>query len=347
MSIAIPTTSRVAGAFASLLFLTLLVAAAHAELPAHSDATLFPADPLSIAGRAAGPAAPPFRTPFAVDGAAATDWAQRIDQTWGPSPWSIPQMLQLLDIFWLGIAQSFACFQGIDVDWAALRASARAEIEAGVSRGRFAAIMNHLALALRESHTTITDPGVDYSSLDPGIPVFVVGGWGNNQHFGAALTPLPDSTLLVYMAAGFHPLGLVPGDIVLGYDGVPWKRLYRELLAAQLPLTGWWWGSSASSWTHSMLMSAGLNWHLFDTIDVVKYATRDTLHLSVAPLTGLGTRLDCTEQLPVPGVPMPDYLGTGDPVSWGVVQGTQVGYVYVRAWTGTAGAQFLEAIQTL
>jgi hypothetical protein len=119
------------------------------------------------------------------------------------------------------------------------------------------------------------------------------------------LTPLPDGSLLVYKANPNHPLGLVPGDIVLGYGGVPWNQLYPELLAAQLPLTGWWWGSSESSWTHSMLMSAGLNWHLFDTIDVVKHATGETVHLSVAPLgsTPQGL-LDCTEQLPIPGVPI-------------------------------------------
>jgi hypothetical protein len=55
-----------------------------------------------------------------------------------------------------------------------------------VSRGRFAAIMNHLALALRESHTSIADPGVNYSALNPGVPLFVVGGWGNNQHSAPA-----------------------------------------------------------------------------------------------------------------------------------------------------------------
>jgi hypothetical protein len=257
-------------------------------------------------------------------------------------------MLNLFNTFWSKIDQRFACFQGIDVDWAALRASGVAEISAGVSRGRFAAIMNHLALALRESHTSIVDPGVNYSYLGPGVPLFVVGGWGNNQYFGAGLTPLPDGSLLVYQAMPNHPLGLVPGDIVLGYGGVPWKQLYPELLAAQLPLAGWWWGSSESSWTHSMLMSAGLNWHLFDTIDVVKHATGETVHLSVAPLaTTYRGPLDCTEQLPVPGVPMPDYQGSNDTVSWGIVEGTQVGYVYVRAWVGDAGNQFYEAVQTL
>jgi hypothetical protein len=95
-------------------------------------------------------------------------------------------------------------------------------------------------------------------------------------------------------------------------------------------------------------MSAGLNWHLFDTIDVVKHATGETVHLPVAPLASAPrVPLDCTEQLPIPGVPMPDYLGSGDTVSWGIVEGTQVGYVYVRAWGGDAGVQFRAAVESL
>ena len=362
MAVPASLTSRIVRALGSLLLVPPLLAAApcRAESPAppdfqpleadasSADLQPFEADPLSTCGPAGRPRVPPPGRFTRLDGVAATDWAQRVDQAWGPSPWTIPQMLGVFDTFWSRIDQSFACFQGLEVDWAALRAATRAEVEAGVSRGRFVAIMNHLALALRESHTAITDAGVNFTSLDPGVPLFVVGGWGNNQHFGAGLTPRPDSSLLVYAAVPVHPLGLVPGDIVLGYGGVPWKRLFRELLAAQLPLTGWWWGSSASSWTHSMLMSAGLNWHLFDTMDVVKYATGDTVHLSVAPLatTPLGGP-DCTEQLPIPGVPMPDYLGRLDPVSWGIVDGTQIGYVYVRAWVGDAGAQFYSAVHSL
>ena len=345
----------------ALLFLALAIAAAsgraepHRSVPAGEpsgvepsipSATLFDADPL---GRGPDGAARPSlpSLPFQANGPAATDWRARIDQVWGAGPWSIPQKLSMYDACWTRLDQGFACFQGLDVDLAALRDAARTEIQMGVSRGRFVAILNHLALALRESHTTIREPTVNFARLGPGIPLFVVGGWGDNAFFGAGLTPLPDSSLLVYKTIPVHPLGLRPGDIVLGYGGVPWKQLYRDLLAAQLPLTGWWWGSSPSSWTHSMLMSAGLNWHLFDTIDVVKYASRDTVHLPVGPLAGLGVRLDCTEQLPVPGVPMPDYLVAGDPVSWGIVRDTQIGYVYVRAWTGTAGSQFHEAIHTL
>jgi hypothetical protein len=310
----------------------------------------FTADPLSNAAPSGAARVVPPGDPLPPTYAADTNWAEIIDQAWGPSPMSIPQMLDIFDTFWNTIDQDFACFQGLDVDWTALWVRYRTEIQGGVSRGRFAAIMNHLAFALRESHTNVTDSGVNYSALDPGVPLFVVGGWGNNAHFGAGLTPLPDSSLLVYKAIEGHPLGLVPGDIVLGYQGIPWKRLYPQLLAAELPLTGWWWGSSSSSWTHSMLMSAGLNWHLFDTIDVVRHATGDTVHLSVAPLITLNIypiALDCTEQLPISGVPMPDYLGTGDMVSWGLVSSTQVGYVYVRAWTGNAGTEFYNAVDSL
>lgn len=310
---------------------------------------LYPADPLVTS-----PAVPqrlPRNRRSALHEDSPVDWAQRIDRTWGPSPWTIPQMLGMFDTFWDRVDRGFACFQGLDVgaeDWVALRESAHAEISAGVSRGRFVAIMNHLAFALRVSHTSVRNYEVNNSPLLPGVPLFVVGGWGDNRHFGAGLTPLPDGSLLVYKTMPNHPLGLVPGDIVLGYGGVPWERIYRRLLAAQLPLAGWWSGSSESSWTHSMLMSAGLNWHLFDTIDVVKHATGATVHLPLAPLASTArSSLDCTEQLPVPGVPMPDYLGSNDPVSWGIVEGTQVGYVYVRAWSSDAGAQILDAVQTL
>ena len=111
---------------------------------------------------------------------------------------------------------------------------------------------------------------------------------------------MPDSSLLVYNAMANHPLGLVPGDIVLGYQGIPWKRIYPELLAAELPLTGGIWGSSPSSFTHTMLGGAGLNWHLFETIDVVRHATGDTVHLPVAPLSAATDTIQAYEQLPCP-----------------------------------------------
>jgi hypothetical protein len=74
-------------------------------------------------------------------------------------------------------------------------------------------------------------------------------------------------------------------------------------------------------------MAAGLNWHLFDTIDVVKYSSGDTLHLATAALAGQAMELWATEQLNVLGVPKPS-LYSGPPITWGVIDGTSIGYIY-------------------
>jgi hypothetical protein len=277
----------------------------------------------------------------------ADDWAAIIDSTWGTGL-STSTKLQLFDAAWNKLNAEYAAFQNLNVDWQALGNLYRPEVadtSNPVSRGRFAAIMNHLGLALQEAHTFIDDKLVNQNTpLAPGVPLFVVGAWADNSHFGASLTPLPDSSLLVFKTLPNHPLGLVLGDIVLGYDGLPWKVLYKEILAAQLPIyKPYFWGSSESAMTHNMLMSAGMNWHLFDTLDVVKYNNGDTLHFSTASLAGQTGFIWGNEQLNIPGVPWPNINGNnvfswrdianlGDYVSWGVIPGTQIGYIYVLAW---------------
>lgn len=276
------------------------------------------------------------------------DWGTAIDSFWG-SGLPTQTKLQIFDQFWSLIDSSFACFNNLIVNWDSLRVLYRTEIEDTVSRGRFAAIMNYLSLALKESHTHAEDILVNYStSLAPGVPLFIVSGWYDNGHFGAGLTSLPDSSLLVYQTVANHPLGLTRGDIILGYDRIPWKVLYKQLTAAQLPIyrNDCCWGSSDSTLTHSLLMSAGMNWHLFDTIDVAKYPTWDTIHLSVAPLIGQTMSLYCTEQMDIPGVPKPD-IGNNQVVSYGIISGTQIGYIYGWGWWANAQTEFYNAINDL
>ena len=111
---------------------------------------------------------PAFRAP--PGNKSPQDWRAVIDSTWGAG---LPtaQKLQIFDTFWRTTDEQFAAFQDLDVDWDALRDRYRPEVEAGVSRGRFAAIMNHLARALRESHTRSSDAPVNYqTALLPGVP---------------------------------------------------------------------------------------------------------------------------------------------------------------------------------
>jgi len=167
---------------------------------------------------------------------------------------------------------------------------------------------------------------------------------------------LEDGSLVVLRACPSHPLGLERGDIVLGYDGVPWGELYPLLLEQELPIElGAAWGSTDAAMHHAMLISAGQNWHLFDTIDIVKYDTGETQHLStgllrVTPRSGPLCSIWGNEQLPVPGVPMPDF-DNRDLVTWGVVEGTRIGYIYVASWSEAAelgiSRKFHDAIQTL
>jgi len=274
------------------------------------------------------------------------DWASVINSAWGVGL-PVNEKFAIFDRFWRRIDEDFACFQGIDDNWDSLRIVYRREIQDTVSRGRFAAIMNYLALDLKESHTYCDDMVVNWNTVyHPGVPLFIIGGWGYNTHFGAGLTPLSDSSLLVYDALSNQELGLVPGDIVLGYDNIPWKILYQQLLDAQLPLAGWWPGSSESSYSHSMLMSAGMNWHLFDTIDVIKYNTGDTLHLSTQPLVNQNTRLFCTEQIEIPGVPKPNY-SSQQLFSYGIVDCTNIGYIYGWGWFWDAENEFYNAVYDL
>ena len=273
------------------------------------------------------------------------DWSAAIDAAWGPGdPTAVK--LAIFDQYWETIDHHFACFQGIEDNWDALRDLYRPEIEQGVSRGRLVAIMDQLSLSLREPHTRTRFDTVHNSQLLPGVPMMVAGGWGDLRHFGAGLTPLPDSSLVVYSVIPNHALGLVLGDKVLGYDGIAWKDCYPQLLEANLPITGWTWGGSPSSFEHTFLMAAGMNWHLFDTIDIVKYSTGDTLHLPTSLLTGEDEYFFGSEQLDIPGVTKPDFFG-GELNTYGIVDGTNIGYIYCFGWFWDAEAEFLEAVETL
>jgi len=278
-----------------------------------------------------------------------TDWRRVIDSTWGDGL-PVDEKLAILDLAWQVIDSSFGCFNNLADPWSdSLRTIYRTEIISDtVSRGRFAAIMNHLAFALMEGHTNFKDRGViDSTALLPGVPVWMVGGWADVGHFGAALSPLPDSSLLVYRVADGHPFGLERGDIVLGYDRRPWTEILRELLEAQLPIRRWGGlGGTSSSRTYTLLNAAGLNWHLFDTIDIVRYATGDTVHLPTRLLVGQNMHVLATDQMDIPGVPMPD-TSFNQAVSFGIVTGTRIGYIYCWSWMYASESEFEYAVRTL
>jgi C-terminal processing protease CtpA/Prc len=268
-----------------------------------------------------------------------------VDAYWG-SGLPTEEKLRIFDTYWEYADRKYAAFQNLVVDWPAVRARYRGEVAAGVSRGRFAAIMNQLSLVLKDSHTQALDLLVNIFTVpEPGVPLMGQGAWQFDTS-GACLTAQDDGSALVYSAIANHPLGLQRGDRILGYDGIPWRALYQQLIAEELPLWPLWWGTSASSFDHSFVMSAGLNWHLFDTMDIAKHSSGQVVHMPTSLMPGVIFWGYCSEQMQVPGVPQPAWQDNKT-VGYGLVQGTNIGYIYVWGWFGTSELDFANAVYDL
>jgi hypothetical protein len=279
------------------------------------------------------------------------DWRNFIDSIWGPGI-STTEKLKIFDDYWNLVDQTWGGFPNISINWDSLKNVYRPEVAAGVSRGRFYGILSRMSRALNEMHTIIFDMGIDGTqgiywvganaypnhplfNYKPGIPIFITPVY-HRTNFGAGVTPLPDSTALVYSVIPNHPLNLEQGDIILGYDGIPWKNLIRDLYEAELPILGGGLivGSSPHSAFHIAMLSVGMNWGLFDTIDVFKYSTKETLHFPTSLLKTIVQPYHvATEQLPIKGVSFPEF-DANKLVSWGIVEGTTIGYIYVLDWWG-------------
>ncbi|HTY39325.1 MAG TPA: S41 family peptidase [Bacteroidota bacterium] len=283
------------------------------------------------------------------------DWGKVIDSTWGPGQTAAAQ-LNVFDTFWSTIDKQWAGFPNLALNWDSMRTVYRPQIGTGLSRGRFYALMSRMSMALLEQHTFITDDTVESvfgsSTLQyrSGVPLLIIG-TGSLDLLGAAVTPMPDSSGLVYRVAPGNPLGLAPGDIVLGYEGIPWKQLYKQLIDNGVPVSRSWSspGTTPESRIHDVLCAVGSNWGMFDTIDIVKYSTGDTLHLPTSRLAGYTPSLWATDQVSIAGVLLPEGSdGNSKAVSWGVIQGTNIGYVYAWDWwTPSTPQLFHDAINDL
>jgi hypothetical protein len=275
-----------------------------------------------------------------------SEWQKIINDYWGPGD-SYSRKLSVFNSYVSYVRTYFPAFTYSHLNWDSVAAYWRAKITDSTSRGAFHATLGKLAYALNEWHAYAGDDTVWATPMSPGVPVVYYS--MDARHFGAALTPMPDTSLLVYKVVSNHPLGLQRGDRILGYEGVPWPQLFDELTEAGIG-TDYLTGACPSVKEYFRLAFAGMFWHLFDTIDVVKYGTGQIVHLPTAPLTGLDRSaplLHC-EQMQIPGVPMPSEDLLAGVVTYGIVEGTNIGYIYVRHQTSSwLPAQFNGAVHAL
>ena len=235
------------------------------------------------------------------------DWQHIIDSIWGAGD-PLSQKLLIYNTYAQKVHDEFDGFISLQLNWDSLYNFYLSKITESTSKGAFSSIMSHFAYDLKDRHTIAVDNSVVWTPLNPGVPVLLLGSYITVEHFGAVTTVLPDSTTLVLRVVQNHPLNLEPGDIILGYEGIPWKNLVQELLDAGLPMIAATGGCKTAD-TYLNLFGAGLNWHLFSTIDILKHSTGDTQHLSVLPMLNLNVPpMVNNEQMPIPNIPFPNVL---------------------------------------
>ena len=281
-----------------------------------------------------------------------SDWQHIIDSTWGPG-YPLIEKLQIFNTFAQKIHNEFDGFISLNLNWDSLYNHYLTKINDSTSKGAFTSIISHFAYDLKDRHTIAYDSSVVFTPLNPGVPVLLIGSYISIEHFGAVTTILPDSTSLVLRVTPNHPLNLEPGDIILGYEGIPWKVLVKELLDAGLPMIATTGGCKTAD-TYLNLSGVGLNWHLFDTIDILKYSSGNIQHLSVLPLLNLNLPPTANnEQLSIANIPFPNVLPypvvTDTVVTYGILNNTNIGYIYLAKENPqiTADDQFFNAINAL
>ncbi len=302
------------------------------------------------------------------------EWKTILDTTWGEGR-PTEEKLYIFDTYWDMVDQHFAGFVNNPVNWDSIYTHYRPTIEAGVSRGKFAGIMANTFLSLMEVHTKAIDMEVFITPPAVDVPILILGyafspyAINNQGHFGAALTPLDDGSSFVIRVIDNHPLGLELGDRIVGYDGVSWENLYPMFMALNFPITSnetyyepgldrqvpiLGHGSSIDSRDFTWQRSVGLNWHLFDSINVVKYNTTDTLSFATSLLESLDTVVSGVDISTLAGI---EFLGnyweetwiSGSPTVFsGFIEDSTLGYICVwNWWSETVSEEFSNALQTM
>ncbi len=281
-------------------------------------------------------------------------WTERVEKAWGVGR-PTEEKLALFDTVW-GIAnRHFPYFVTKPfINWDSLRTVFRPQIQRGIGQGKFMAIMSRLVYHLNDVHVSFTDRtfttvlGEVYGVS--GTTRLLVFAAVHSETFGICLTALPDGSAMVYEAETVNPLSLKRGDIIVGYNGIPWGTLLPTLINSDLPILGVP-GSTLQNRAHRLTSAVLANWHLFDSINILRAGERQITSLPTTRMSGwYGKRLLCTESLPVSGVPRmtwDSFYQQRNEAIFGKITDTNIGYIYAHRCFDSLPRQFWEAVVEL
>lgn len=285
-------------------------------------------------------------------------WSDQVDEFWGPAP-PLEDRIEMFEILWGYVAKHHAGFVTSPVDWDEVYLYTRPRIEAAESYGRFYQLMAKMFVDIADGHTSIDSVNkvcrrndVEYMESRP--PLYSESYSVTSTHpSGACVAMTEDDEILVYKVDPENPAGLQIGDRIAGYDGVSWGDLLDQIDSWHLPHCG---SISAAPYSNKYrrMTSATHNFHLFSQLDVLKAGTGEAVSVSTEEMLGFESDIICTDQLPVVGVEMPwssiddvDLDDVSNGTTWGLVEGTNVGYIYVNSYCSGSEGLFNQAVADL
>jgi len=272
-------------------------------------------------------------------------WTHLVDSTWGAG---LPgdQKMAVFNAYWHDLDSAYACFINLPAyNWDSEAVAIDSAATSGISRGRFASVINKFMQWVNDGHSHFYDDTVNFpATIYKGLPVFR----GESGLLGACVTTYQDTLALVYSAHADQPFGLQAGDIILGYNNIPWTTLVHTMLSSWLPNSVYK-GSTDTATMHRYIQAAAENWYLFDTINIRK-CDGSLVNLPTSLMNGVYYEDFCTEQMPVAGIyklSFYDYYYGHISQSFGVISGTHIGYVYLYDCADMTGDNLYNAVKTL
>jgi hypothetical protein len=279
-------------------------------------------------------------------------WAERVEAFFGAAP-DVEARRTTFDQIWTTLSDQFAGFGALAVDWDLTRTELRPRAEAATTNGRFFQVISEMVTRLPDMHTVVHSMDVcrlddpDFFAARP--PVFIQ--YYQRSRLGLCVTPIAGD-LVVYRTASDQITGLQPGDAIVGLDGVAPEEVLTHLEAWKLPHCG---SRGSTPVSDRYLRLAELlhdNVRLFKTVQVRRAATGTVESLDTEGWLRSMSLLACSDQLPVGGVTFPwTEMPMGDPnvqnLTWGRVEGTNTGYIYLYGTPSSVAVPFDNAVTEL
>lgn len=281
-------------------------------------------------------------------------WSERVESFWGDAP-EEEERLRVFDHLWESLAEDYASFDSYDVDWEASREHYRPLVAEDQGYGSFYGHLRQMVDQLHDPHAPLLSQTVCTTRVRERPPA-----WRNIDAIpavGGCVTLDDQGELLVYQVASgdSNPLDLEPGDVIVGFDGQPWEEALAEVESWGLPECDEDFAMAPVSRARRRAATVAANSHLFSTIEVRRYASGAVESHDTGPVIDKSTEITvCADQIPTPGLSQPvlswaelDLGRCSNCLSWGVVPGTNIGFISAYAWYGDALDDLDEAVEAL